>query len=197
MQHCPGDTKTYLSADSIGDEDDPLLYPPELLKSLTPSGLPPHKLVLKKEFPIILIRNLDALVGACNGARMVVTQMRSHVIEAKMLAGDHAGEHVFIPRTPMQPSNDKIGFSMCRTQFPVRLAFVMTINKSQGQGFAKVGIYLPKSVFTHGQLYVALSRASAAKDISLFIENTDSREHCMHTTDGTFTKNNVFREVFQ
>ncbi len=73
----------------------------------------------------------------------------------------------------------------------------MTINKSQGQGFHKVGIYLPKPVFTHGQLYVAMSRASAAKNISLFIENSDSNEHCMHTADGTFTKNIVFREVYQ
>jgi len=142
------------------------------------------------------MRNIDASVGACNGTRLIVTEMHSHVIEAEIMTGKHIGTTVFIQRMPMEPSNDKMGFSMWRLQFPVRLAFVMTINKSQGQGFQKVGIYLPKSVFTHGQLYVALSRSGASKDKSLFIENTASREHCMRTSEGTFTKNVVFREVF-
>jgi len=168
----------YLSADTLGDEDDPLRFPGELLNSLTPSGLPPHKLSLKIGVPILLMRNIDATVGAFNGTRLIVTQLHSRVIEASIMTGKHAGKQVFIPRMPMEPSNDKMGFSMCRLQFPLRLAFVMTINKSQGQEFRRNGIYLPKPVFTHGQLYVALSRAGAAKDVSLFIENTESREHC-------------------
>ncbi|KIJ05188.1 hypothetical protein PAXINDRAFT_93785 [Paxillus involutus ATCC 200175] len=46
-----------------------------------------------------------------------------------------------------------------RRQFPVRLAFCMTINKSQGQSVQYVGLDLRTPVFSHGQLYVALSRA--------------------------------------
>jgi ATP-dependent DNA helicase PIF1 len=49
-------------------------------------------------------------------------------------------------------------FTLRRRQFPVRLAFAMTINKAQGQTLKMVGIFLPKPVFTHGQLYVAMSR---------------------------------------
>ena len=51
--------------------------------------------------------------------------------------------------------------SFYRKQFPVRLAFSMTINKSQGQTFDRVGLKLDeKHVFTHGQFYVAISRVS-------------------------------------
>src|SRR5690349_16157904 len=39
-----------------------------------------------------------------------------------------------------------------RRQFPVKPAFAMTINKAQGQTLQLVGVYLPDTVFTHGQL---------------------------------------------
>nr|GEU89855.1 hypothetical protein [Tanacetum cinerariifolium] len=48
--------------------------------------------------------------------------------------------------------------SLNRTQFPIRLSFAMTINKAQGKTIPNVGVYLPKSDFSHGQLYVALPR---------------------------------------
>ncbi len=103
---------------------------------------------------------------------------------------------------------------MKRRQFPVRLPFAMTIDKAQGQTFKKVGIYLPRPVFKHGQLYVALPRAGSPKDVSVFITNTieqraseeaphasdtnsiDTAGHCMNTPEGTFTRNIVYREVF-
>lgn len=52
---------------------------------------------------------------------------------------------------------DDLPFTLRRIQFPIRLAFLVTINKSQGQTFDRVGIFLPSPVFTHGQLYVAFS----------------------------------------
>ena len=41
----------------------------------------------------------------------------------------------------------------------------MTINKAQGQTIPNVGVYLPESVFSHGQLYIALSRGVSRKSI--------------------------------
>ena len=62
-----------------------------------------------------------------------------------------------------------------RLQFPVLLAFAMTINKSQGQTFDRVGIYLPEPVFRHGQLYVAFSRATSREGVKVKIEETNNQ----------------------
>ena len=43
----------------------------------------------------------------------------------------------------------------------------MTVNKSQGQTIPNVGVYLLDPVFSHGQLYVAMSRATARTNIKI------------------------------
>ncbi|UYV74162.1 hypothetical protein LAZ67_11002273 [Cordylochernes scorpioides] len=50
-----------------------------------------------------------------------------------------------------------IPFILKRQEFPLGLAFPMTINKAQGQTFARVGLLLQEPVFIHEQLYVAFS----------------------------------------
>ncbi|KAA6355078.1 MAG: putative DNA helicase PIF1, ATP-dependent [Streblomastix strix] len=56
---------------------------------------------------------------------------------------------------------------MTRRQFPIRLAFAMTINKSQGQSFDQVGVFLNRQVFAHGQLYVAFSRCRSLQGLKV------------------------------
>ena len=58
-------------------------------------------------------------------------------------------------------------FQFERKQFSVRLSFAMTVNKAQGQTIPNVGVYLPEPVFSHGQLYVALSRATARSNVKI------------------------------
>lgn len=54
-------------------------------------------------------------------------------------------------------------------QFLVNLAFAISINKSQGQSVKHVGVHLSTAVFSHGQLYVALSQVTSAENIKLLL----------------------------
>jgi len=71
----------------------------------------------------------------------------------------------------------------------------MTINKSQGQTFKHIGLFLKKSVFSHGQLYVALSRVGARDGVTIMVQN-GWKESSGGSPDGVYTENIVFREVF-
>jgi len=66
----------------------------------------------------------------------------------------------------------------------------MTINKSQGQTLSRVGLYLPQPVFTHGQLYVAISRVKTKRGLKIFILDEDG-----NVTNTT--KNVVYKEIFE
>ena len=181
--------KCYLSADSVADPSQANLYPTEFLNSLTPSGLPPHKLYLKKNSPIILLRNLNPKEGLLNGTRLRVLHLGERIIEAKIMTCRKKGNCVFIPRITLIPSDSGLPFDLKRRQFPVRAAFAMSMNKAQGQTLDFVGLDLSNEVFTHGQLYVALSRVKSFDSLSI-LPNVNLR------MDGKFfTDNIVYREV--
>ena len=147
--------------------------------------MPPHKLNLKPGQPIILLRNVDPNQGLCNGTRLICKRFYNRLIHAVIAIGEKKDQDVFILRMPLTPSDTDLPFDMKRIQFPIRPAFAMTISKSQGQTLEYVGLWLNEPLFTHGQLYVALSRVSSRKNIKISIPHNQNKT----------TRNVVYKNV--
>ncbi|GBN99379.1 hypothetical protein AVEN_169153-1 [Araneus ventricosus] len=130
----------------------------------------------------MLLRNLDP-PKLCNGSRLIVKALHAHISETTILTGPFEGEHVILPRIPLFPTD--LPFSFQRLQFPLRLAFAITINKAQGQSLRVRGLDLTDECFFHGQLYVGMSKA---KDTSILFIIADGQEE---------TKNIVYSQVLK
>lgn len=174
-----GEEKIYKSIDTPCHADDATNYPVEFLNSLKPAGLPYHRLALRKGTPVMLLRNLKP-PKLCNGTRLQVKALHKNLVEAVILTGCARGETVFVPRIPLMPND--LPFEFKRLQFPLKVCFAMTINKSQGQTFKVAGVDLREDCFSHGQLYVACSRVSSPSNLFILVNNKK-------------TKNIVYKEI--
>lgn len=99
------------------------------------------------------------------------------------------GNLVYIPRMSLSHSQSPWPFKLIRRQFPIVISYAMTIKKSQGQSLTNVGLYLPKPIFSHGQLYVAISIVRKKNGMKILIH--DNEKNPLKTTT-----NVVFKEVF-
>lgn len=172
----PGETH-YFDAVNSADINDSASeteeLPIEYLQNINHSSLPPSKLILKLGVPVILLRNINPREELCNGTRMTIIQLSRRCIGVRILGGDFDGHCTLLPRISLSTNEGELPFILTRKQFPIRLCFAMTVNKSQGQSFEVVGIDLRTPAFCHGQLYVALSRVTSLHGLhALFAPNT-------------------------
>jgi len=137
----------------------------------------------------MLLRNIDQANSLCNGTRVQVNHLSKNIISSTVIIRKNIGEKIFIPRMNLFPFDFGLPFKFQRRQFPICLCFAMTINKSQGQSLSKVGLYLTRPVFTHDQLYVAVSRVKTKTRLKVLILDEDE-----NVLDNT--KNVVYKEIF-
>ena len=189
----------YLSRDSCVEPDDQGKYDSDFLNRIEESSLPYHRLVLKVGAVIILIKSLSQRNKDVNGKRYIVEQLTENLIKARRIGG---GENsiVLIPRIPtISKDTDGTFVSFKRVQFPVLLAYYLTINRAQGQSLDVAGLELPQSVFTHGQLYVGWSRCGDPNKLFIFA-NQDEFENVRHLLPlgetKVYTRNIVYKEIF-
>jgi hypothetical protein len=186
LEEFPGDPHDLWANDQALDPashmQDNFDIPPETLHSITPSGFPLAQLTLKIGCPVMILRNLQPREGVCNGSRGIVLSISTRVLKVELFSG----QTILVPRIKLVSADPDRPFLLRRLQFPVALSFAMTINKSQGQTFEVVGVDLRHPVFSHGQLYMALSCARHFHSLKCITNESDVSDK---------TKNVVFREV--
>ena len=91
-----GEAKMYLCSDStcktdtnVDTPDD--VHTPKFLNSIKCFGLPTYCLKLKCGVPIMLLWNIDQPSGLCNGTKLMITQLGTHVVEAKIISDSNIG----------------------------------------------------------------------------------------------------------
>ena len=176
--HTSGD-RVALSHDyAVVDDSDADHYTPEFLNSLEPNGMPPHELRVRAGALMILLRNYAPQKGLCNGTRIVVRGQWRRLLQVQVVTGPAKGRLELLPRIVCDSTGDaELPFTLRRLQFPVRPAWVISINKAQGQTVSgRYGIYLPTPVFAHGQLYVAHSRATDSANVRVLGESYENQQ---------------------
>ncbi len=117
----------------------------------------------------MIIRNCNP-PAICNGVLAELISFTRYILKMKLLTGPGKHQVVYLPRCSFKINTEESGFpfSFTRRQFPIMPAYAVTVHKSQGQTLCKVGIVADTDAFSHGQVYVALSRVRGWSNITFF-----------------------------
>jgi hypothetical protein len=162
FERIPGDITYSCAADDLSECTQPDYYPSEYVASLQIQGCPPAVLPLKLNARYMIMRNLNP-PDVCNGITAKLIRFTKFNCSLQLLSGCGAGSIICLPRCIFDVASDASGlpFNFKRRQFPMTPAYCLSVHKSQGQTLKVVGFVGDSDAFTHGQLYVAMSRVGS------------------------------------
>ena len=195
IERLPGEMHISYSRDKCLLDDHESMHDPQSINTVNVSGIPPHRLALKVGALIILIKNLHVGNGHCNGTRYIIVQLTENLIKAENVSGGR-NSTILIPRIPMISNDSGYPVPFKRVQFPVLAAYYLTINRAQGQTLERAGLYLEKSVFSHGHLYVGFGRCGDPRGFFVYA-NQEEFAHLRKylKPDRSYTRNVFFPEL--
>jgi len=186
----------YLSNDTLGEVDDPHdriseMLTDELLNEATSKEAPPHELTLCVGDICYLLRTLSRSDRLATNTRVRILALRQYCIQVQTCS-DIPTSH-WIPRIRFTFSMRwGTSYQLTRTQFPLRLAYAVTVNKSQGQEYEQVLFDVTAQPFSHGQCYVAMSRIRRFDTIKIYIG-----ENSMSSTGDPIITNVVYPKLLE
>ena len=169
----PGNLRLFCAADSLeehtsisDDSGSDILPTPDAIldyvSKVRPHGMPDYTLLIKLGGVYRLLRNFSIDRGLVKNTRVVVTGIGQKLITVHILRSISNisfsdTEDILLPRITFKETLPS-GHTLLRKQFPLAPAYASTFHSCQGLTLDCVGIDLTQPVFTHGQLYTALSR---------------------------------------
>ena len=159
--------RTFLGDDDFAGQDDD--WASHALRKLSVSNVPNHELELQVGDLCTLMRNVSREDRLLNNTKCFVRAITPHFVHIQPVDADGLRDKVYpVPRFLFKFRAPRLGLPVYRRQFPLRVSFAMTINRAQGQTFDKCILDLRASVFSHGQLYVALGRVRRGSDVLIY-----------------------------
>ncbi|CAG8769459.1 3928_t:CDS:2, partial [Cetraspora pellucida] len=187
LQQLKGDTVNLYSTDDLADDktqenniNQRNMPTTELMNSFNAPRIPQHCLTLKQGCVATIMRNLSLQDGLCKNSRVIITNIGHRLITVKNPITNCIAH---LPRITFLFRSSHFPFKIRRHQFPLRLAYSSTFNSSQGLTLDRVVLDLHTLVFSHGQLYTALTRVRQRNHILLLIEKDQ--------TSNFFTTKNI------
>lgn len=142
---------------------------------ILPNDFTPARIELKLGCPVVLKRWHKDLQP---GTRLIVMQcIGNRAIRGMVINGPFMNQTREIGRMKhvVRLTNQNLEYR--RYQLPVSVCFALTVHKAQGLNFTHVGLALSQPVFSHGQLYMALSRVNNLEQMKIHVYNSKKQSY--------------------